>query len=163
MGGSGGNTRHTLGRRGLTGRSISVFWWNQPRRAGGSFPSATVTYGGTRASGDQAVLEIGGTTIGKTVFPADKAETIAAHFAYYINEAFVGIWASAEDGALAITARSPAPAYSFAFEESHESAGGTVDVSGSLENGVIGEWVIDDTVTPALNRAARDWHADYFA
>ena len=27
----------------------------------------------------------------------------------------------------------------------------------------MGEWVIDDSVTPVLNRAARDWHADYFA
>ena len=26
-----------------------------------------------------------------------------------------------------------------------------------------GHWVIDDTVTPVLSRAARDWHRDYFA
>ncbi|MGH7428743.1 MAG: non-contractile tail sheath protein, partial [Candidatus Methylomirabilaceae bacterium] len=29
--------------------------------------------------------------------------------------------------------------------------------------GIVGNWVIDDTITPVLNRAARDWHRDYFA
>lgn len=152
-----------LGLIGEIDHYVSVFWWNQRKRAGGSFPSATVTYGGTWADGDQAFLEIGGTAIGKTVFPADTPETIAAHFAYYINETFVGVWASTEGAVLTITVRSPAPAYWFAFEESHESADGTVDLSGSLEGGVIGEWMIDDTATPVLNRAARDWHVDYFA
>lgn len=27
----------------------------------------------------------------------------------------------------------------------------------------MGNWVIDDTLTPVLNRAARDWHQNYFA
>ena len=27
----------------------------------------------------------------------------------------------------------------------------------------MGDWVIDDAATPVLNRATRDWHADYFA
>jgi hypothetical protein len=27
----------------------------------------------------------------------------------------------------------------------------------------MGEWVIDETAVPVFNRAARDWHADYFA
>lgn len=26
----------------------------------------------------------------------------------------------------------------------------------------MGEWVIDDAIVPVLNRATRDWHADYF-
>ena len=106
---------------------------------------------------------IGGTTIGKSVFPADTPDTIAAHFAYYINALFVGVWAEASSGVLTITVRSPAPDYSFSFSESHTSAGGTVSVSGSLTGGVMGDWVIDDAVTPVLNRAARDWHAGYFA
>ncbi len=96
-------------------------------------------------------------------FPADTPATIAAHFAYYINEVFVGVWAEASGGVLTITVRSPAPAYSFSFSESDNSAGGTVEVSGALTGGIVGEWVIDDAITPVLNRATRDWHADYFA
>jgi hypothetical protein len=152
-----------LGLIGEINHYVSVFWWNQRKRVGGFFPSVTVTYGGTWAGGDEAFLTIGGTTIGKSVFPADTPETIAEHFAYYVNEVFVGVWAQASGGALTITVRSPAPAYSFSFSESHNSAQGTVTVEGSLTGGVVGEWVIDDSVTPVLNRAARDWHADYFA
>jgi len=152
-----------LGLVGEVNHYVSVFWWNQRKRSGGFFPSVTVTYGGTWAGGDEAFLTIGGATIGKSVFPADTPSTIAAHFAYYINEVFVGVWAEASGNVLTITVRSPAPAYSFSFSESHNSAGGTVSVSGSFTGGVMGNWVIDDTVTPVLNRAARDWHADYFA
>lgn len=152
-----------LGLIGEINHYASVFWWNQRKRSGSFFPSVTVTYSGTWVGGDEAFLTIGGTTIGKSVFPADTPATIAAHFAYYINETFVGVWAQASGNVLTITTRSPAPAYSFSFSESHNSAGGTVDVSGSLTGGLMGEWVIDDTVTPVLNRAARDWHADYFA
>jgi hypothetical protein len=152
-----------LGLIGEINHYVSVFWWNQRKRVGGYFPSVTVTYGGTWAGGDEAFLTIGGTTIGKSVFPADTPETIAEHFAYYINEVFVGVWAQASGGAITITVRSPTPAYSISFSESHNSAQGTVTVEGSLSGGVMGDWVIDDAVTPVLNRAARDWHADYFA
>ncbi len=152
-----------LGLIGEINHYVSVFWWNQRKRSGGFFPSVTVTYGGTWADGDEAFLTIGGATIGKSVFPADTPSTIAAHFAYYINEVFVGVWAEASGGVLTITVRSPAPAYSFSFSESHNSAQGTVTVSGALTGGVVGDWVIDDTVAPVLNRAARDWHASYLA
>ena len=152
-----------LGLIGEINHYVSVFWWNQRKRTGGFFPSVTVTYGGAWAGGDEAFLTIGGTTIGKSVFPADTPSSIAAHFAYYINEVFVGVWAQASGGVLTITVRSPAPAYSFGFSESHTSTNGTVTVSGSLTGGVMGNWVIDDTITPVLNRAARDWHQNHFA
>ena len=152
-----------LGLIGEIDHYLSVFWWNQRKRVGGVFPAVVVTFGGTWADGDSAFLTIGGTTIGKLVFPADTPETIARHFACYINATFVGVWAQASGGTLNITTRSPAQAYSFTFAEFHNSAAGTVSVSGSLQNGVMGEWVIDDTAVPVLNRAARDWHADYFA
>ena len=35
-------------------------------------------------------------------------------------------------------------------------------ITGSPTTGVDGTWVIDDTVSPPLNRAIRDWHADYY-
>ncbi len=146
-----------------------VFWWNQRKRAGGTFPSLTVTFGGNWADGDTAFLQIGGnafndgagTVMGKSVFPADTTETIATHFASFINETFVGVWASAAAGVLTITCRSPE--YSFTFFTDKSSAAGTISVSGSLSGGVEGTWQIDDTITPVINRAAADWHKDYFA
>ncbi len=152
-----------LGLIGEIDHYVSVFWWNRRNRAGGVFPSVTVTYGGTWADGEEAFLTIGGVTLGKSLFPVDTPATIAAHFAYYINETFVGVWAQASGGVLTITALSPAPAYSFSFSESHSSTNGTVTGSGSLTGGVMGSWVIDETKTPVLNRAVRDWHTNYFS
>jgi hypothetical protein len=36
-------------------------------------------------------------------------------------------------------------------------------VTGALDDGEFGEWVVDPTQTPPLNRGARAWHADMFA
>jgi hypothetical protein len=44
------------------------------------------------------------------------------------------------------------------------SALGTAVITPALPAaGVYPEWVIDDSVSPPLNRAARDWHADFYA
>ena len=41
---------------------------------------------------------------------------------------------------------------------------GQATVTGDLQGGTYGvTWVIDPTQTPVLNRAFRDWHADFFA
>jgi len=153
-----------IGRSGLVGdinHYVGVFWWNQRVRMGGTFPVWTVTFGGTWADGDAAFVTIGGTTMGKSVFPADTVDTIAAHFAAFINETFVGVWASATGGVLTVTCRSPQ--YSFTASTSQSSSAGTISESGSLADGVEGTWTIDAAATPVLNVAARDWHADYFA
>ncbi len=149
------------GLQGDVNHYVGVFWWNQRKRAGGSFATKTVTFGGTWASGDEAFLVIGGTTIGKTVFPADTTSTIAAHFAAFINETFVGVWASASGAVLTIKCRSTQ--YTFTFSSSKNSADGSISESGSLSDGVEGTWEIDDAASPVINRAAKDWHKDFFA
>jgi hypothetical protein len=153
-----------INRSGLVGEVdhyAGVFWWNQRVRVGGSFPVATVTFGGTWVDGDTAFVTIGGTAMGKSVFPADTVSTIAAHFASFINETFVGVWASSVAGVLTITCLSPQ--YSFTLTSSFTSTLGTLVQAGSLTGGVEGVWTIDPAVTPVLNRAVTDWHADYFA
>ena len=157
-----------FGKLGFTGpfnEYMGVFWWNQ-RAAGADvvIPQAVVTSAGTWAAADVATLTISGVAISKTVFPADTLDTIAAHFAYYINEIFSGIWASAAGAVLTITNRSPGAAYSFGLTVSNGgSVAGTVVVtSGSLTGGVVGTWVIDPTQSPALNAGAAAWHADLF-
>ncbi len=144
---------------------IGVFWWNQRQRLDAVIPSVTVTFAGQFLSGDQVFLAIGGQTCGKSVFPSEDAAIIARHFQYFINATYVGVWASAEDNVLTITARSPEAAYSYTFQASKESgqgSGGTVTWTGSLQNGQSGRWVVDPSQTPVLNRGARDWHLDFF-
>ncbi|MBM3774822.1 MAG: hypothetical protein FJW37_06605 [Acidobacteria bacterium] len=149
------------GLRGDINHYLGVFWWNQRKRAGGTFPAMEVTFAGVWASGDSVFLTIGGITIGKSVFPQEDESSIAAHFRRFINETFVGVWASESAGILTITCRSPL--YSFTFSHTKNSAGGTVSASGSLEGGVEGTWEIDAAAAPVINRAARDWHNDFFA
>ena len=138
-----------------------IYFHSERKRVGGVFPSVTVTFGGTWNGGDEAFLTLGGITIGKSVFPADTSSTIAAHFKRFINETFSGVWASVAGAVLTITNRSPV--FSFTFSESKSSAGGTISESGSLSGGVEGTWTVDEAASQVVNRAARDWHGDFYA
>lgn len=154
-----------LGFAGPMNEYIGVFWWNQRRREDAVVPSATVTFAGEFAAGDQIFLTIGGQTCGKTVFPNEDAALIARHFAHFINATYVGVWAAAADNVLTITCRSPRPAYSYtlqAWKESSQNSSATVTTAGSLQGGQPGRWVVDPAQSPALNRGARDWHLDLF-
>lgn len=144
-------------KSGLTGRIdhyAGVFWWKQAIAAGGTVPSIEVACTNT----EDAFLTIGGWTMGKSVFPADTPQTVAAHFAYFINEAASGVWANSDgSGMLRIYCRSA----SFSF--TCDASGGASVVSGALSGGVLPAWQIDPNATPVFNRAFRDWHADLFA
>ena len=150
-----------LGFRARLNHYVGVFWWNQRVRVGATWKTWTVTFGGTWADGDAAFLVIGGTTMGKSVFPADTVSTIAAHFAYFINEIFVGVWAEATAGELKVHVRTPE--WGFTYSTSKSSAAGTISESGGLDEGVEGTWQIDTSAPEPINWAAKKWHADFFA
>ena len=133
-----------------------IYFHSERKRVGGSFPSVTVTFGGTWVYGDSAFL-----TIGKSVFPADTNDTIAAHFAHFINETFSVVQASVSSNVLTITNRSPV--FSFIFSTSKSSASGTISESSSLTGGVEGTWTVDEAASQVVDRAARDWHSDFYA
>jgi hypothetical protein len=149
-----------LGFHGDVNHYLGVFWWAQRCRINGSFPSKTVVFGGTWAYQDSIIITIGSTAMGKSVFPTDTAATIAAHFAAFINETFVGLWAEASSGTLTI--HNLTPLWSFTYSSTHTSQAGTMTESGSLDGGVEGTWQIDASKTPVLNRAATDWHLDFW-
>jgi hypothetical protein len=151
-----------LGYGGPINEYLGVFWYNQRVRQGAAIPSASVTFGGTFADGDQVFLNIGDQTCGKSVFPGETPAVIARHFAMFINASYVGVWASASGNVLTVTARSPEPAYTYTISATVESATATGTVSGSLSGGAPGVWVVDPAQSPALNTGARAWHADMF-
>ena len=152
-----------LGFAGPMNEYIGVFWWNQRKRVGATIPSATVSFGGTWVANDQVIISIGGSPVGKTVFPSESTATIAAHMACFINSNLVGVYATTSGNVLTIINRSPTPNYAFTLSSSVSSAAGTATISGALNNGVPGKWEIDLAQSPPLNRAARDWHADFCA
>ncbi len=144
-----------LGFTGPINQYIGVFWWNQRTNPTAVFRSVQIAFP-VPTPGNILTLTLGGTPIQKTVFPADTAATVAAHFVRYINATFVGVWASSNGATLTITKRSPA--YEFTFNA------GPLAFTGSLASspGDLGTWVVDPAQTPALNRGARDWHADLY-
>ena len=167
-----------LGFSGSLNEYLGVFWWNQRTNPTAQFPTVTITFGGTWAEGDTIWFDIGPpdangnldradptaiATISKSVFPADDPGTIATHFSAFVNEAFVGLWASTSGPVLTITARSPL--YLFAIERSTltTTSAGTTEMHGSLSIGSAGDWIVDPAQSPTINTGTRAWHSDFYA
>jgi len=166
-----------LGFTGPINEYLGVFWWNQRIASGGTVPTLTLSFGGAWANNDAIFLDIGApdasdhgkidrnqqfTTITKSVIYTDTSETIAQHFANFINSDFAGIWASAQGAVLTIQARSAT--YSFALEvpPSTTTEAGTITLNGTLADGVLPTWVVDPSAVPTLNTGVRAWHSDMY-
>ncbi len=157
-----------LGLLGEIDHYCGVFWWKQAIAQNPSYPQCTVTFTGNWNDQDVIWLHIGGSAIGKTVFGGqDTNNTIAQHFANFINGIFDGVWASASGNVLTITSHSFSSIWQFhVYSELPQSNTGTgqATVTGDLQGGTYGaKWVIDPSQSPVFDRAFRDWHADYFA
>ena len=156
-----------LGYAGPMNEYLGVFWWNERVREAAFFPERTVEFTGEFASGDAVWLSISGQLLGKTVFPGETADLIASHFKYFINSTMVGVWAEADGARLRVVARSAADAYlDYTVTGSVTPAAGSsgaVSGGGKMSAGSMGVWRVDPTAEHGLNRAARDWHEDFFA
>src|ERR1019366_6898441 len=81
-----------------------------------------------------------------------------------INEGSTGVWSRANDGVLTITARAMGSTGN-GLTLSVDVGGSTAlqtQTSGALAGGVDGNWLTDLTVTPRINRAARDWSQSFY-
>ncbi len=156
-----------LGYTGPMNEYLGVFWWNERVKEGGAFPECTVEFAGSFAAGDSVWLKIGKQPLGKSVFPGETAQGIANHFMYVINSTLVGVWALAEGNFLRVRARSAAEAYSeydvTGWVENAAGSTGEITGGGPMSVGTMGDWHVDPSAEHALNRAARDWHEDFFA
>jgi hypothetical protein len=161
-----------LGFAGPMNEYIGVFWWNQRIRTGAVLPKARIDFSAGFVDGDQVWLNVSGTRIGKSVFSTDTPETIARHFGCYVNAIFVGLWAAVSGSSVTLTSHSPTANFQFDLSQQVDAAlgsTGTVTITGTLKytgDELIknkGQWFVDPLQTPALNRGARDWHADFFA
>lgn len=157
-----------LGLMGRINHYLGVFFWNQRVRTGGVWQSATVTFGGTWADGDSAFITIGGFAFGKSVFrdagdtDAEALATLAQHFAYYINQTSIEMWAAVTGtGQLTIYVRTPE--WGDTFSTSKSSSAGTMSSSGSLGTGTEGTWTIDDTASNPVNWPTRQWLSDLYS
>jgi hypothetical protein len=157
-----------LGLLGEIDHYCGVFWWKQAAAQNPSYPTCTVTFSGNWNDQDVIWLHIGGSAIGKTVFGGqDNSNTIARHFANFINAIFDGVWASVSGSVLTITSHSFSAVWQFHVYTqlpASNTGSGQAAVTGDLQGGTYGAtWVIDPTQTPVFNRAFRDWNTDFFA
>jgi hypothetical protein len=154
-----------LGYAGPMNEYLGVFWWNERVLSGGSLSTVQVTFSGPYTTGDAIFLNLNGTSIGKTILNSivDTPQVIAQHFADYINGAFPVAWATAAGSTLTVTGRSPSPDYTITLATSTTSTTGTLAATGSGVAGAYGKWNVNDSISPPINRAARDWHADFYA
>ena len=152
-----------LGYAGPMNEYLGVFWWNERVLSGGSLSTVQITFDGPFATGDAIFLTLNRTVLGKSVLDSavDTPQVIAQHFADYLNGAFVGTWAVASGSILTITGRSPAPAYTVTLSLSTTSTSGTL-TQAAIATGEYGNWIVNDSISPPINRAARDWHADFY-
>jgi len=84
-----------LGLLGEIDHYCGVFWWKQAVASNLSYPQCMVTFSGNWNDQDVVWLHVGGSAIGKTVFGGqDHSNTIARHFANFVNAIFDGVWAN---------------------------------------------------------------------
>jgi hypothetical protein len=160
------NIQH-LGLVGEIDHYCGVFWTKQAKVVDRSIPSVTFTFMDEFTLGDGIYLRIGppGTPeIGKTVLSGDTNDAIAAHFAAFINETAAGVWAECLGPNCTVHCRSANPLYLYDFAIRHEMSSGAIGWDApDLKTGADeGTWVIDPTQDPIFNRAAVDWHTDFF-
>ena len=156
-----------LGFGGQLNEYIGVYWWNQRKRNGAQWNSATIGIGGTWAPGDSANITIGASTtstglsLRKAVTQWDTADTIAAHFVYYLNAASVSMYAQ-KTGTGELTISTRTPNWGDSLQVSATSASGTITAAGNVNAGTDGGWVIDISNENPINYPVRQWHADLF-
>ena len=152
---------------GFTGRAnhyAGALWCYELTCAGQQYATGTITLSGTSQFGKTTQVSLGPTVFTHLNLIGDTPSSLIQAFALLINEGATGVWAQANDGVLTITAREMGGAGN-GLTLSVDVGGSTTlqaQTSGALAGGVDGNWLTDLTVTPRINRAARDWSQSFY-
>jgi hypothetical protein len=161
-----------LGLKGPMNEYLSVFWWNQRHRVSGTNRQCDVQFGGTWAVGDSVTAAVSGINIPKTLRALDvdaadatvARKVLARSLADRINGQFPGVWAEVVGAGLDTLRVHPRTAiFFFTSSATKSSTSGTITETGNLDPGSEGVWEIDAGATPVINKAAREWHANFYA
>jgi hypothetical protein len=153
----------TLGFHARENHYAGALWFYELAQPGQQYSAATVTFSGAPDFGNTTQISLGATAISHLNLIGDTAQSIATCFALLINAGSTGVWAQASGAVLTITARAMGTqGESITVTVSTNSAAFTaVTSSAGLAGGVNGTWLTDLTVTPRINRAARDWSTSF--
>ena len=151
---------------GFTGRAnhyAGALWFYELLCAGQQYATGTITFSGASEFGKTTQISLGPTVFTHLNLIGDTPRSLAQAFALLINEGATGVWAQASDAVLTITARGMGGAGN-GLALAADVGGSTTpqaQTSGALAGGVDGKWLTDLTVTPRINRAARDWSQSF--
>jgi hypothetical protein len=145
-----------------------VFFGLKRVRNGGDFHRATVTIAGPigtgtgKGDGDAYFFTIGATNLGAAAYPADTLATLAQRLVDAINATFVGVCAASGSTAGQFTVTSLTPINGFAMTVTAAvGSTGTIAMTGDVGIGNEGTWAVDASQASPLNRAFRDYLADF--
>ena len=182
----------TLGFQGRVNHYAGALWFYEMIRPGSQYASINLSLTQQNYTGSPTVIlnlaaDANATTtqIKHLVLPDDNSSTVAQALAGLINLGTNLLWASANQNQITLTARAMGTAGNGIFVGADPASQGyTISSVGNLLNGGIDGtpyaldttdplnstlvatadyWSTDLNATPRLNRAARDWHAGYFA
>ena len=148
-----------------------ALWFYELTNPANVYATGTVTFMGTPNFGDEISVTIGTAgdpssdiVLTKLVHMGMTAEMVALAYAEELNRGYTSVWASASGGVLTIQARALGLSGNSVSIAAAGSATLTATASGStLAGGMDGTWLTDLSASPPVNRAARDWHASFFA
>ena len=159
----------SLGYNGRQNHYCGALWFYEIVRDGTVYATATVTFSGTPAFSSTVTVNIdqsgSNLVLTKLIHMGMTAEMVATAFAIELNRGYTAVWANASGNVLTIQSRAMGVAgNALGISSSTTSSGFTVTASGAnFSGGVDGNWYTDLSASPVVNRAARDWHASFFA
>src|SRR5262249_11771318 len=90
---------------------------------------------------------------------------MALAFALEFNRGYNALWASVSGSVLTLTSRTMGLDGNDIYLDASPTTGAFTAIASawSLAGGGDGDWRVDQTASPRLNRAVRDWSASFFA
>lgn len=153
-----------MGLHGPLNHYVGVFWWGQRELVGATYQETTVEVVGTPVFSELASLQFGeDAALEHLCLMGETGTSLALALALYVNELSAGFWASVDAELLTIHGHSPAAAYRSEVVGLPDSGGWYLSVDNQGLTVVAGDWMIDETISPAINRGTVDWHTGFFA
>ena len=165
---------YTLGFNGRANHYAGAMWFYEITHPGEQYAWATVSFSGAPDFGLYTTVNIGGALFKHMSFIADTAASVAQALALSINAGATAVWATAADAVLTIRSRTMGTDGNglTVTADTGGSQNLIAAVVGPMQGGMDGDlstmlwtqgWRTDLAAKPRMNRAARDWHASYFA
>jgi hypothetical protein len=146
-----------------------ALWFYELVNPSNVYATGAVTFTGTPAFSDSITVTIGSVGVAGSDIPLTKlvhegmtTDMLALAFANELNRGYTAVWASASGSVLTTQSRSlgsDGNSITLAVSPSTLATASADTFAGGMD----GTWLTDLTSMPRLNRAARDWHASFFA